>query len=157
MSELIHGQVTFLLVTLCCGMALILCYEVLRLLRWLFKHPGIIIWIEDILYWSVAAVPVFYIFFIYNDGEIRWYGVLMLIIGAWLYEKGISRPIRRFLVKVFGNHKPSLVKWFKRKGKKINSKYDEGMSRKHKEEKINRKHEKANEKSGDSNKRNVKS
>ena len=118
MSEIIHGQVTFLLVTLCCGMALILGYEILRLLRWMFWHPGILTWTEDILYWAAASVPVYYIFFVYNDGEIRWYGALMLVTGAWLYEKGISRPVRGVLVKVFGSHKPSLVKWIRKKRNK---------------------------------------
>lgn len=115
MSEIIHGQVTFLIVTLCCGMALVFCYEVLRLLRWMFCHSGILVWIEDILYWAVAAIPVYCVFFVYNDGEIRWYGALMLVTGAWLYEKGISRPARGVLVKIFGSHRPSLYRLFKKK------------------------------------------
>jgi len=114
-SEIIHGQVTFLLVTLCCGMALVFCYEILRLLRWMFKHQGIVIWIEDILYWAAASIPTFYIFFVYNDGEIRWYGALMLLSGAWLYENGISRPVRKRLVKIFGSHRPSVIKQIKHK------------------------------------------
>ena len=118
MSEIIHGQVTFLLVTLCCGMALMFCYEVLSILRWMAKHTGIVIWIEDILYWAAASIPVFYIFFIYNDGEIRWYGILMLVMGAWLYENGISRPVRKRLVKIFGSHRPSFLRWIKNKIKK---------------------------------------
>lgn len=115
MSEIIHGQVIFLIVTLCCGMALVFGYEALRLLRWIFWHPGVLIWAGDILYWAVASVPVYYIFFIYNNGEIRWYGALMLVTGAWLYEKGISRPVRGMLVKIFGSHKPSLARWVKKK------------------------------------------
>ena len=118
MSEIIHGQVTFLIVTLCCGMALVFGYEILRLLRWMFWHPGILTWIEDILYWAAASVPVYYIFFVYNNGEIRWYGALMLVTGAGLYEKGISMPVRRGLVKVFGSHKPSLVRCIKKKRQK---------------------------------------
>lgn len=124
MSEIIHGQVTFLIVTLCCGMALVFCYEVLRLLRWMSWHSGILIWIEDILYWAVAAIPVYYIFFIYNDGEIRWYGALMLVTGAWLYEKGISRPVRGVLVKIFGSHRPSLYRLFKKKQQERRQKRD---------------------------------
>ena len=42
----------------------------------------------------------------------------MLVTGAWLYEKGISRPVRGVLVKVFGSHKPSLVKWISKKRNK---------------------------------------
>lgn len=128
MSEIIHGQVQFLLVTLCCGMALIICYEVLRFLRWIFKHASVMVWVEDILYWSAASVPVFYIFFVYNDGEIRWYGVLMLVLGAWLYENGISRPIRSKLVKIFGSHRPLILKWIKRKIKKLIKRSDKNKN-----------------------------
>ena len=110
MSEIIHGQVVFLIVTLCNGMALMFFYEALRLLRWMFKHGSISIWVEDILYWGIASIPTFYIFFIYNDGNIRWYGLLMLLTGAFLYEMGLSRPVRRFLVKIFGRHRPYLLK-----------------------------------------------
>lgn len=93
-------------------------YEILRLLRWFFKHGIISIWIEDILYWGMASIPTFYIFFIYNDGNIRWYGLLMLLTGAFLYEMGLSRPVRRFLVKIFGRHRPYLLKKFIKKMKK---------------------------------------
>ncbi len=129
MSEIIHGQVTFLLVTLCCGMALIFFYEILRLLRWMFKHTGAVIWMEDILYWASVSIPVFYIFFVYNDGEIRWYGVLMLVLGAWLYENGISRPVRGRLVKIFGSHKPLLLKLIKNKIKKHIKRKDKDSSK----------------------------
>ena len=50
--------------------------------------------------------------------EIRWYGILMLVMGAWLYENGISRPVRKRLVKIFGSHRPSFLRWIKNKIKK---------------------------------------
>ena len=95
MSEIIMGQVRFVLVTLCLGMALMLGYDILRFIRWIIPHHKLLIWAEDILYWSLMAVPAYVVFFIYNNGEIRWYGALAAFLGGILYEQGISRVVRR--------------------------------------------------------------
>lgn len=97
MSQVIIGQVLFVLASLCCGMLLIAGYDVLRFLRWLFHHGKVLIWIEDTLYWCLAALPVFCLFFFFNEGIIRWYGLLGILLGAVLYEAGISRPMRKIL------------------------------------------------------------
>ena len=46
------------------------------------------------MYWSLMAVPAYAVFFIYNNGEIRWYGALAVLLGGILYEQGISRIVR---------------------------------------------------------------
>ena len=96
MSEIIMGQVRFLLVMLCLGMALICGYDFLRFFRWLLPHHTAVVWVEDILYWFLMSVPVYAVFFLYNNGEIRWYGVLAVFLGGLLYEMGISRMLARF-------------------------------------------------------------
>ncbi len=117
MSDKIHEQIEVFLAALCSGMALMFCYEVLRLLRWLIWHGKIAVWVEDILYWLIASVPVFYVFFVYADGEIRWYGIFMLLLGIYFYEAGISRPVRKFLTRIFGRHKPSVLNYIKSRRK----------------------------------------
>lgn len=94
MSQVIWGQVLFVLATLCNGMLLMTGYDVLRLFRWLIPHGKLFLWVEDTLYWCLAALPTFYLFFSYNEGVIRWYGLLGILLGAVLYETGISLPIR---------------------------------------------------------------
>ena len=96
MSVLIIGQVRFVLVTLCLGMSLMLGYDTLRFFRWLIPHHKFCIALEDILYWGLAAIPAYALFFYFNDGEIRWYGALAVFLGGILYENGISRIVRRF-------------------------------------------------------------
>ena len=44
----------------------------------------------------LMSVPVYAVFFLYNNGEIRWYGVLAVFLGGLLYEMGISRMLARF-------------------------------------------------------------
>lgn len=94
MSEIIMGQVRFVLVTLCLGMLLMLGYDILRFLRWIIPHHKAVVVLEDILYWTLVAVPAYTVFYIYNNGEIRWYGALAVFLGGILYENGISRVVR---------------------------------------------------------------
>lgn len=95
MSEIIIGQVRFLLMTSLLGMALMGAYDVCRFVRWLIPHHRAAVALEDILFWAAASVPAYGLFFVYNDGEIRWYGALAVFLGGLLYERGISVPIRR--------------------------------------------------------------
>lgn len=110
MSEIIMGQVRFVLVTLCLGMVLMLGYDILRFVRWIFPHHKLLIGAEDLLYWSVMAVPAYAVFFIYNNGEIRWYGALAVFLGALLYEQGISRVVRRLGNKYLEKPKKKIIK-----------------------------------------------
>lgn len=95
MSEIIIGQVRFLLMTSLLGMALMGAYDVCRFLRWMIPHHGIVVALEDVLFWVAASVPAYGMFFIYNNGEIRWYGALAVFLGGALYEWGISKPVRQ--------------------------------------------------------------
>lgn len=95
MNEIIIGQVRFVLVTLCVGMLLMLGYDILRFMRWIIPHHKAVIVLEDIIYWTLVAIPTYAVFYIYNNGEIRWYGALAVFLGGILYENGISRVVRK--------------------------------------------------------------
>ncbi len=94
MKQLIAEQVQFILLMTMSGMALMAGYDVLRIFRWLFSHGEVSIAAEDILYWTIVSVPVFYLFLEYHDGIIRWYGIVAVFSGIILYEYGLSRPVR---------------------------------------------------------------
>lgn len=99
MNAVITGQVRFLLVTTLLGMGIIFAYDGCRFLRWLIPHRKFVVAVEDVLFWMGASIPAYALFYVYNDGEIRWYGVLAVLLGCFLYEKGISSPVRRFGMK----------------------------------------------------------
>lgn len=109
MSEIIWGQVLFILASLCSGMLLMTGYDALRLFRWLFPHGKGWFWVGDTLYWSLASIPAFYLFFSYNEGIIRWYGLVGVLSGCILYETGISIPIRSTL----GPYGDKIRSWIK--------------------------------------------
>ena len=97
MKQLIAEQLQFILLMTASGMGIMLGYDAFRLLRWLIPHASLFIVIEDFLYWIVVSVPIFYLFLLYHDGVIRWYGVVSIFTGIILYEFGLSRPIRTLL------------------------------------------------------------
>lgn len=92
MTEVILGQLRFILWMMCGGMAILAGYDVLRLFRWLVPHGAVWIAVEDLFFWGAASVPAFILFLKMHDGQIRWYGVVALLSGIVLYEVGISRP-----------------------------------------------------------------
>ena len=102
MSAKIAGQVSFLTASMFTGMITLAAYDLLRIFRWIVGHAKAAIWLEDLLFGFLMSIPVFYVFYVYNDGALRWYGILTLAAGAAAYEKGISSPLRRFLTKIFG-------------------------------------------------------
>lgn len=101
MTEVILGQLRFILWMMCGGMAILAGYDVLRLFRWLVPHGAVWIAVEDLFFWGAASVPAFILFLKMHDGQIRWYGVVALLSGIVLYEVGISRPVRRMLCRIF--------------------------------------------------------
>ncbi len=68
-------------------------YDILRIKRRAIKTGVIIVSLEDILYWLVAAVLLFLTVYNSNSGEMRWYIFIGNIIGVALYESLLSRII----------------------------------------------------------------
>lgn len=76
MNQVITGQIEFVVATMCNGMLLIAGYDVLRLFRWFIPHSRIAVAVEDILYWLLASIPTFCLFFSImrelSDGMVCW-------------------------------------------------------------------------------------
>ncbi len=101
MKQLIAEQVQFILLMTAAGMGIMFLYDILRLFRWLFLHASLFVLIEDLLFWVSMSVPVFYLFMLYHDGVIRWYGALSVFGGIIIYEWGLSRPLRMLMGRIF--------------------------------------------------------
>ena len=100
MSEIIHGQVLYLLASTRCGMVCMFLYGFVRIFELFLKKNMILKIIIDVLFWMALSIPVFYIFYEINSGIIRWYGVFMLFAGMILYEKGIYTPAKKIIEKI---------------------------------------------------------
>ena len=86
------------------ALAFYFCFEALR---HLFPHKRWMIHIEDICYWCIVSVYLFVQLYYTNNGKIRWFGALGIVIGAgilWktvlLFQK-VAEKIRAFFRKKF--------------------------------------------------------
>lgn len=74
-----------------CGIGII--FDIFRILRKAFKTSDLITYIEDILFWILSGILTLYTITMFNDGEIRLYIFVAIIIGAFLYILTISKFI----------------------------------------------------------------
>ncbi|WP_238555789.1 spore cortex biosynthesis protein YabQ [Paenibacillus alvei] len=73
------------------GLALGLVFDSYRVVAGQFKFPRWTLPVFDLLYWLAATVFVFQMLVKGNQGELRFYVVLGLAAGAWLYAVFLSR------------------------------------------------------------------
>ena len=88
------------------GIIIGLLFDFFRILRISFKTPNFITYIEDILFWILTGILILYSIFTFNNGEIRLYIFLGIIIGIVLYILLISSFIIKsnvFVIKALKN------------------------------------------------------
>ncbi|MDO4294655.1 MAG: spore cortex biosynthesis protein YabQ [bacterium] len=116
------------------GIWFMLLYDGLRVLRQLFRHARLWVGLEDLLYWSYAALRLFALLYYENNGNLRAYAILAVFVGMFLYNLTIS---------------PFFIKWLKNVQKYFKIKIEQrGTKKKKKTEKPEKKTEKKKEKKG---------
>lgn len=91
MENTIAMQLYSLVIFVICGIAIGIFFDIFRILRRAFKTPNIITYIEDIIFWIFSGVFFLFILFKFNNGQIRSYVVIGLLIGILLYMLTISK------------------------------------------------------------------
>lgn len=82
------------------GIIIGLLFDFFRILRRSFKTNNIITYIEDILFWILTGIILLYSIFIFNNGEIRLYLFLGVMLGIIVYMLTISTFIININVKI---------------------------------------------------------
>ena len=101
-----QNQAYLFLVFSLTGVAIGVLFDIFRILRKSIKTPNIIIYIEDILFWILAGLLILYNIWYFNDGEIRVYMFLGIIIGLLLYMSKLSNII----IKIFSKILQTIIK-----------------------------------------------
>ncbi|WP_343207963.1 spore cortex biosynthesis protein YabQ [Anaerolentibacter hominis] len=102
MEELL-GQFRFFLVSGIWGIILSVAYDLLRIFRHLIHHSNFLTGVEDLLFWIVSGCLVFRMIYLENNGEIRAFAFIGLLIGALCYfsvTKGLKKIINRVRMSV---------------------------------------------------------
>lgn len=93
MSLQISEEAMLLVMSVYGGLVLILCYDAIRVLRRIFYVGAIRIVVEDIIFWTVAAIFMFNIFLKYNYGRPRFFAIVLTVGTMFAFEWFIGRKI----------------------------------------------------------------
>ena len=91
MSPAINEELLVLAMCAYGGLVLMVCYDAIRIFRRVFRASIIRVIVEDVIFWTVAALFIFQIFFKYNYGRPRYYGVIA-VLGTMAPSE---RPVRK--------------------------------------------------------------
>lgn len=87
-----------LIYMLLAGIAMGLAYDSYRVLSLKLGFPKWLNALLDLLYWVASALLVFRLLYAGNQGQLRFYVILGLFLGVWIYFLIFSIPVRRFVV-----------------------------------------------------------
>ena len=131
MDEFIALELNFFLICIFYGFFLTLTYDFFSILRRLIIHRAYMVTIEDIVYGIFIGIKVFLLNYENNNGVVRFFMFLGLIIGSVIYHKifsatlvlVFSTTIEHFLkgilgiLTIFGKNQKNVIKNWKRSKK----------------------------------------
>lgn len=97
---MVTNQAYLFLVFLINGVVIGLLFDFFRIARKVIPTNDFITYVEDILFWIVAGAIVLYSIFVFNNGELRLFMFLGIILGAFTYMILISSYIIKINVKI---------------------------------------------------------
>lgn len=86
MSQEIVQEVTFFTHSAVMGLIITFVYDWIRVFRRLFKHGMVFMSVEDLFFWLICGIGVFYMLYRENDGTLRWFAVLGATLGMFVYK-----------------------------------------------------------------------
>ena len=107
---MITNQTNLFLIFIVNGVIIGLLFDFFRILRKTFKTKDFITYIEDVLFWILIII--LYSIFTFNNGEIRLFLFLGIILGIVLYMLLFSKSVIKINVIVINFIKDILIKIF---------------------------------------------
>lgn len=108
---LINQTSLFLIFTIN-GVLIGIIFDIFRILRKTIKTSDFVTYIEDFLFWIITSIILFYSIFTYNNGELRFFMFLAVILGFVLYFFTISSYLIKINVKIINTIKRIFLKLF---------------------------------------------
>lgn len=91
------------------GIIIGILFDIFRILRKSFKTSNIVTYIEDIIFWMLTGVIILYSIFTFNNGEIRLFMFLGILLGIAFYLLLFSKYIIKISVKIIGIIKKAVL------------------------------------------------
>ena len=82
------------------GLVVAFIFDLFRVLRKTFKTNNIVTYLEDILFWLITGFLIMVAVFTFNNGELRIYLFIGLLLGIIIYILLLSKIINSILLKI---------------------------------------------------------
>lgn len=109
----INNQLFLFLLSVFFGFVIGFFYDFLVIFRKIIKHFKFMVQIEDLIYWTISALLLFFIMLKENHGEIRGFLILGSFIGMILYFFAVSKIFLKISDKILSLIKKILIVTFK--------------------------------------------
>ena len=97
---MVQNQAYLFLVFSLTGVEIGILFDFFRILRRTIKTGNIVTYIQDILFWILTGILVLYNIWYFNNGEIRIYMFLGIIIGTLIYMSTLSNISVKLFTKI---------------------------------------------------------
>lgn len=87
----------FLLYAFGSGILITFIYDILRIWRRVLPHKGLLVSLEDMIFWIFCALYIFGLMHRESNGSLRWFAVIGALAGMLLYKKTVSGILVRCL------------------------------------------------------------
>lgn len=109
LDNTIAMQLYSLLIFTISGVAIGIFFDIFRILRRTFKTPDIITYIEDTIFWICTGIFFLFLLFKFNNGQIRNYVIIGIIMGVVIYILTISKYFIKINVNIINFIKKILL------------------------------------------------
>ena len=103
MDGFVINQIHVFFIFTFCGAIIGVLFDFFRILRKSFKTPDWITYIEDVLFWFLTCIILAYTIFKYNNGELRAFLFIGLLIGFVFYMFLFSKKIIEISVQIINS------------------------------------------------------
>lgn len=97
---MVQNQAYLFLIFSLTGVEIGILFDFFRILRRTIKTGNIVTYIQDILFWILTGILVLYNIWYFNNGEIRIYMFLGIIIGTLIYMSTLSSIFVKLFTKI---------------------------------------------------------
>lgn len=124
MSELVTTEFVLFLYAAYFGVEIAFAYDLLRIFRRVVGHNRLAMAFEDFLYWLWVGVKAFLMLYEYHNGRLRFYTILGVCIGIFIYTVSIGVFFVKCSAKLLNKTKAGAFKAAERAGKKAESVFE---------------------------------
>ena len=92
-------------------------FDFFRILRKSFKTSNLVTYIEDFIFWILTGILILYSIFTFNNGEIRFFMFIGIILGILLYILTLSNytiKLNVYIIKILKNMTKNIIKLLKK-------------------------------------------